>query len=89
MYRGGLKKCVPKNRSRCDFSPAAIFAIGSPEVFVLNTACGARCGITRSSSARLISRFSATTSMTQSHCFSFGKSSSKFPTDTMDVSDGS
>ena len=34
IYRGGLKKCVPKNRSRCDFSPAAIFAIGKPEVLV-------------------------------------------------------
>ena len=54
-------------------------AIGSPEVFVVSTACGARCGTTRSSSARLISRFSATASITQSHCSSFARSSSKFP----------
>ncbi len=45
--------------------------------------------VTRSRRARLISRFSATASITQSHCFSLIRSSSKFPGVIMDASEAS
>ena len=56
---------------------------------MVRSACGARCGRTRASSAVLMSRFSATASMTQSQSASLGRSSSKLPGVMSAASEGS
>src|SRR5229473_2193466 len=59
--------------------PSAIKCTGKPEVLVVTIAPGLRTSATRASSFRLISRFSATTSMIQSASAQRARSSSKFP----------
>ena len=80
MYRGGLKKCVPNQcrRSSSDI-PSTMLATGSPEVLVVTIVPALRCCSTFASSARFISRFSATASTIQSHSAIRAMSSPKFP----------
>src|SRR5216683_5386401 len=59
--------------------PSAIRCTGKPEVFVVTMAPGLRNWATRANNFRLISRFSATTSIIQSASAQRGRSSSKFP----------
>src|SRR5207249_2929795 len=67
--------------------PSAIRRTGSPEVLVVTIAPAFRNGATRASNFRLISRFSATTSMIQSASAQRAKSSSKFPMAILSASD--
>src|SRR6266478_5303503 len=66
--------------------PSAIKCTGKPEVLVVTIAPGLRTCATRASSFRLISRFSATTSMIQSASAQRARSSSKFPIATRSAS---
>src|SRR5438445_358586 len=59
--------------------PSAIKCTGRPDVLVVTMAPGLRNWATRASNFRLISRFSATTSMIQSASAQRARSSSKFP----------
>ena len=80
MYRGGLKKCVPAQwRRKSSLRPSAMRFTGKPEVFVVTSVPGLRCFSIFSSSARLISKFSATTSTIQSACAHQSRLSSKLP----------
>ena len=56
-----------------------MLATGRPDVFVVTIVPGVRCCSTFASSARLISRFSATASTIQSHSAIRARSSSKLP----------
>src|SRR3984893_1010081 len=66
--------------------PSAIKCTGKPEVLVVTIAPGLRYCATRESSLRLISRFSATTSMIQSASAQRARSSSKLPIATRSAS---
>ena len=68
--------------------PSAIRCTGNPEVFVVAIAPGLRNCATRASNLRLISRFSATTSIIQSASAQRARSSSKFPMTMLSASDG-
>src|SRR6267143_1021660 len=68
--------------------PSAIKCTGSPDVLVVTIAPGLRTCATRESSLRLISRFSATTSMIQSASAQRARSSSKLPMATRSASAG-
>src|SRR6266853_2424160 len=68
--------------------PSAIKCTGKPEVLVVTMAPGLRTCTTRESNFRLISRFSATTSMIQSASAQRARSSSKFPIATRSASAG-
>ncbi len=59
--------------------PSAIRCTGKPDVFVVTMAPGLRNWATRASNFRLMSRFSATTSIIQSASAQRARSSSKFP----------
>src|SRR5882724_8347423 len=87
-YRGGLKKCVP---AQCCWNsslmPSAMKCTGNPDVLVVKIAPGFRNCATRASKFRLISRFSATTSMIQSASAQRARSSSKFPIAILSASD--
>ena len=68
--------------------PSAIKCTGKPEVLVVTMAPGLRNWARRASNLRLISRFSATTSMIQSASEQRARSSSKFPIVTFSASAG-
>src|SRR6266851_4622555 len=68
--------------------PSAIKRTGSPDVLVVTIAPALRTCATRESSLRLISRFSATTSMIQSASAQRARSSSKLPMATRSASAG-
>ena len=80
MYRGGLKKCIPRKCARKSSErPSASCLSGMPLVFEAMTEPGRRCCSTFSYKMRLISRFSTTASIIRSQSFNFGRSSWKFP----------
>src|SRR5260370_39330374 len=68
--------------------PSAIKCTGNPDVLVVTIAPGLRYCATRESSLRLISKFSATTSMIQSASAQRARSSSKLPMATRSASAG-
>src|SRR6267378_467936 len=68
--------------------PSAIRCTGRPEVLVVTIAPGLRYWATRESRLRLISKFSATTSIIQSASAQRARSSSKLPMATRSASEG-
>ena len=80
MYRGGLKKCAPKNLGLSASGRASAIAFTErPDELVVTMARSLRCSATRAKSAVLTSRFSTTASTTQSTSASRPRSSSKLP----------
>ncbi len=80
MYRGGLKKCVPRKRGRSSSgSTAAISVRERPLVLLLKIASGPMWGAAFCRTIFLIFMSSLTTSMTQSASFRRGRSSSRLP----------
>jgi len=80
MYRGGLKKCVPKKwRRNSGERPSTILLMEMPEVFDDTMVPGFQNFSTFSRRLRLMSSFSTTTSMTQSTSPTQPRLSSKLP----------
>ncbi len=80
MYRGGLKKWVIRNLEATSWGiPCVSSERGRVDVLDERIVRWPRCSTRLSYRLRLMSRFSITTSITQSISFSFGRSSSMFP----------
>jgi len=80
MYRGGLKKWVPRKRGRRSSGNAAAMACReSPDVLLARMASEPRWGTTAANTLCLMARSSLTASMTQSASAKRGRSSSRLP----------